>query len=216
MTTTSTTLTTTPTQYPLIGSPSIMSQKTHGTSDVPIQAKLRFGANPKLANRICNFNRHYAEPSGHFRKTKFVQQAKQLYERDGKVVFYDSNTGKPLFVLDKNRNNNNTGRSWNAFIQESTAHGWPSFRDSEVVWEHVRCLPGGEAVSLDGTHLGHNLPDAKGNRYCINLVSIAGFEKDNTKHEKTDNNTDEQQYKQQPNQKAKRGIFRFLLSSRNA
>jgi hypothetical protein len=22
--------------------------------------------------------------------------------------------------------------------------------------------------------LGHNLPDAKGNRYCINLVSVAG------------------------------------------
>jgi hypothetical protein len=29
-------------------------------------------------------------------------------------------------------------------------------------------------VSLDGTHLGHNLPDEKGNRYCINLVSVAG------------------------------------------
>jgi peptide methionine sulfoxide reductase MsrB len=28
--------------------------------------------------------------------------------------------------------------------------------------------------SLDGTHLGHNLPDRRGNRYCINLVSIAG------------------------------------------
>jgi peptide methionine sulfoxide reductase MsrB len=27
---------------------------------------------------------------------------------------------------------------------------------------------------LAGTHLGHNLPDKKGNRYCINLVSIAG------------------------------------------
>ena len=27
---------------------------------------------------------------------------------------------------------------------------------------------------LDGTHLGHNLPDGSGNRYCINLVSVAG------------------------------------------
>ena len=35
-------------------------------------------------------------------------------------------------------------------------------------------LPDGEAVSIDGTHLGHNLPDGKGNRYCINLVSVAG------------------------------------------
>jgi peptide methionine sulfoxide reductase MsrB len=25
-----------------------------------------------------------------------------------------------------------------------------------------------------GTHLGHNLPDGQGYRYCINLVSIAG------------------------------------------
>ena len=32
----------------------------------------------------------------------------------------------------------------------------------------------GEAVSMQGTHLGHNLPDRKGNRYCINLCSVAG------------------------------------------
>ena len=31
------------------------------------------------------------------------------------------------------------------------------------------------AVSADGTHLGHNLPDGSGNRYCINLVSVAGL-----------------------------------------
>lgn len=43
-----------------------------------------------------------------------------------------------------------------------------------MVWENVRCLENGEAVSIDGTHLGHNLPDSKGNRYCINLVSVAG------------------------------------------
>lgn len=54
------------------------------------------------------------------------------------------------------------------------SHGWPSFRDEEVVWDNVRCLSDGEAVSVDGTHLGHNLPDNKGSRYCINLVSVAG------------------------------------------
>ena len=32
----------------------------------------------------------------------------------------------------------------------------------------------GECISVDGTHLGHNLPDGSGNRYCINLVSVAG------------------------------------------
>ena len=34
----------------------------------------------------------------------------------------------------------------------------------EVVTESVRVLPDGETVSIDGTHLGHNLPDSRGNR----------------------------------------------------
>ena len=73
------------------------------------------------------------------------------------INFYDSNTGKLLFIAPK-------GRTYEDFIRESKAHGWPSFRDEEVVWDNVRCLPGGEAVSPTGTHLGHNLPDGKGNR----------------------------------------------------
>ena len=72
-------------------------------------------------------------------------------------------------------------RSLEDFVKESRAHGWPSFRDNEVDWDNVRVLANGETVSVDGTHLGHNLPDSKGNRYCINLVSIAGSpEADNT------------------------------------
>ena len=43
-----------------------------------------------------------------------------------------------------------------------------------MVWENVRCLKDGETVSVDGTHLGHNLPDSSGHRYCINLVCVAG------------------------------------------
>ena len=66
------------------------------------------------------------------------------------------------------------GRSFDEFLKESRAHGWPSFRDDEVNWEFVRVLPDGETVSVDGTHLGHNIPDRSGNRYCINLVSCAG------------------------------------------
>ena len=42
------------------------------------------------------------------------------------------------------------------------------------VWDNVRCLSNGECVSTTGTHLGHDLPDRTGNRYCINLVSVAG------------------------------------------
>lgn len=65
-------------------------------------------------------------------------------------------------------------RSMEDFLLESRRHGWPSFRDSEVNWEYVRVLSNGETVSVDGTHLGHNLPDKKGSRYCINLVCVAG------------------------------------------
>ena len=52
-----------------------------------------------------------------------------------------------------------------------------TFRDAEVVPEFTRVLEDGEVVSEDGTHLGHNLPDANGTRYCINLVSVAGYER---------------------------------------
>lgn len=87
--------------------------------------------------------------------------------KDTPIEFYDSVTGKLLFTAPK-------GRSMENFLVESAKHGWPSFRDEEVNWEYVRCLRDGECVSVTGTHLGHNLPDATGNRYCINLVSVAG------------------------------------------
>jgi len=153
----------------VMGDESIMSQKKFGTSDVPIQQNLRWGCDPKVAERICNFNRHYAEYRNYWRSTSFVDEARKEYEENGEVKFYDSNTGKLIFVAPKGK-----GRTFDDFINESLSHGWPSFRDSEVVWDSVRCLPNGETVSVDGTHLGHNLPDFSGNRYCINLVSCAG------------------------------------------
>jgi hypothetical protein len=65
------------------------------------------------------------------------------------------------------------GRSWNDFLSESKSHGWPSFRDPEVIWDDTRCMKNGEAVSLAGTHLGHNLPDKKGNRTYFVLMSLS-------------------------------------------
>ena len=59
--------------------------------------------------------------------------------------------------------------------QESKSHGWPSFRDEEVVWENMRCLPNGESVSVDGTHLGHNLPDRKGNRWAWRIWVLSVY-----------------------------------------
>ena len=150
--------------YPVMGSESLMSIKSHGTCDKPVQSDLRYGCDFKTADNICCFNRHYAEHSGYWTsKSTFLKEV----DRTKVTTFYDSVSGKPLFRAP-------VGRSFDEFERESRAHGWPSFRDEEVVWENVRCLPDGEAVSVDGTHLGHNLPDGAGNRYCINLVSCAG------------------------------------------
>eukprot|EP00565_Helicotheca_tamesis_P008512 CAMPEP_0185725718 /NCGR_PEP_ID=MMETSP1171-20130828/1908_1 /TAXON_ID=374046 /ORGANISM="Helicotheca tamensis, Strain CCMP826" /LENGTH=223 /DNA_ID=CAMNT_0028393911 /DNA_START=61 /DNA_END=732 /DNA_ORIENTATION=+ len=151
----------------VMGDESIMSQKSHGTSDTPVQKDLRWACDYDTADRICNFNRHYAEFRGYWATTPFLKEAREQFDAEGEITFYDSNTGKPLFVAPK-------GRTFEEFAAESKSHGWPSFRDEEVVWENVRCLPDGEAVSVDGTHLGHNLPDFSGSRYCINLVSVAG------------------------------------------
>jgi peptide methionine sulfoxide reductase MsrB len=150
--------------YPVVGPESLMSENAHGTCPAPVQDDLRYGCDFKTADNICCFNRHYAEHSGYWvSKTSFLKDV----DRSAVTTFFDSVTGKPLFKAP-------IGRSFEAFEKESRAHGWPSFRDEEVIWENVRCLANGEAVSVDGTHLGHNLPDGSGNRYCINLVSCAG------------------------------------------
>jgi hypothetical protein len=120
------------------GSESIMSPKAHGTTETMVQDDLLYGADKKLADRICSYNRHFAEMCGYFRSTNFedvVLNAKQP------ITFYDSVTGKPLFQAP-------IGRSAQEFIDESRIHGWPSFRDQEVVWDNVRVLRDGETVSL--------------------------------------------------------------------
>eukprot|EP00931_Biecheleriopsis_adriatica_P063285 TRINITY_DN38284_c0_g1_i1.p1 TRINITY_DN38284_c0_g1~~TRINITY_DN38284_c0_g1_i1.p1 ORF type:complete len:690 (-),score=162.20 TRINITY_DN38284_c0_g1_i1:8-2077(-) len=148
----------------VMGSEDLMCPKAHGTHPWPVQEDLRWGCEPHVADEICNFNRRSAERKGYFLSTSLAKAA-----ASAKVLcFYDSNSGKKLFQLPR------TSRSIEAFLKESTHHGWPSFRDYEVNWKEVRLLPDGEVVSKAGTHLGHNIPDYTGNRYCINLVSISG------------------------------------------
>lgn len=156
---------------PLVyGADDIMSPKEHGTTSAPVQEKLRYGVSRSLADKICSFNRVFAEMGGYFEgSTSFEKDVRRIVaSTGGPVTFYDSVSGKPLFLAPVNR-------SVDDFIAESKVHGWPSFRDSEVIWDNVRVLKSsGETVSTAGTHLGHNLPDKNGNRYCINLVSVAG------------------------------------------
>jgi hypothetical protein len=153
-------------KLPIMAEESVMSPKAHGTSDKPVQKNLRWNCDYQTADRICNFNRHYAEYAGYWTTTTFLKSIKDGTEQLP-IKFYDSVTGRLLFQAP-------IGRTIDDFLLESQKHGWPSFRDEEVVWDDVRCLKNGECISTTGTHLGHNLPDSKGNRYCINLVSVAG------------------------------------------
>jgi len=148
---------------PVFGDESIMAQKAHGTSEKAVQSSLKWNVDVANADRITNYNRRYAEFGGYWKQTEFLKEV----SRTEPTTYYDSVTGKPLFRAP-------IGRSMDEFLAESNVHGWPSFRDQEVVWENTRVLRDGETVSTTGTHLGHNLPDRNGNRYCINLISIAG------------------------------------------
>ena len=153
------------TPYPLICKDEAMCPKAYGTCPQPVMKLLRWGCDREMADRICCYNRHDAEGQGYFQEmAEFLEEL----EKGKEITFYDSVTGKPLFIAPR-------GRTMEEFKKESISHGWPSFRDAEVVWSNVRCLAdSGESISTSGTHLGHNLPDERGNRYCINLVSVAG------------------------------------------
>jgi len=150
-------------KVPVMGDESIMSPKEHGTSPTPVMKNLKWSCDYDTADRICNFNRHYAEFAGYWTTTKYLEEV----DRENPTKYYDSVTGNHLFTAPM-------GRTMEEFLVESGSHGWPSFRDEEVNWDYVRVLPDGECVSVTGTHLGHNIPDKKGNRYCINLVCVAG------------------------------------------
>ena len=154
----------------------VMSKKAHGTSNVPVQKELRWNVDRDTADRICSalsasvlppWTRRRSRPvppspsfltrrswprhsrfgryAGYWKTTNFLKEV----DREKPTVYYDSNTGKPLFVAP-------IGRTMGEFLAESNTHGWPSFRNQEVVWENVRILKStGEVVSVDGTHLGH-------------------------------------------------------------
>jgi peptide methionine sulfoxide reductase MsrB len=153
-----------------MGDPNIMKPKADGSSTGarPV-AHPRWEVSRSVADRICTRNRKYAEPSGYWTKsTRFMAETKTAREAGEPVTFYDVVSGLPLFTAPR-------GRTWAEFTRESEKHGWPSFRDDELVRENVRVLPDGETVSITGTHLGHNLPDAKGARHCVNIACVSGL-----------------------------------------
>tara|TARA_B100000787_G_scaffold118571_1_gene88708 strand:+ start:111 stop:593 length:483 start_codon:yes stop_codon:yes gene_type:complete len=97
-----------------IGKEEIMSPKAHGSSPNPVQSQLRWNTDRGTADRICSFNRHYAESPGYYETTSFLKEV----SRESETVYYDSVTGKPLFVAPR-------GRSMEDFLKESQAHAVP-------------------------------------------------------------------------------------------
>ena len=97
----------------VMGSEDIMAPKTHGTCTQPVQSDLRFGCDAKTADRICCFNRHYAEHSGYAWGTSWPTEIPEE-----PINYYDSVSGKQLFRAP-------VGRTKAEFLKESKAHGWP-------------------------------------------------------------------------------------------
>ena len=140
----------------------------HGSCMNPPMQVLRFGVDYETVDKMCCFNRKFAEQPGYAFITPRTWLEALASVGDTRVIYFDSVSGKPIFCAP-------IGRTQGELLKESKRHGWPSFRDAEVIWENVRILEHtGEVVSTSGTHLGHYLPDKKGNRYCINLCAISG------------------------------------------
>jgi len=118
-----------------------------------------------VANWICCNNHRYAEDKGYLASPE-VDLFSRL-DHNKETVFYDSVCGIPLFIAPR-------GRSFEEFEKESLHHGWPSFSPEEIVSENVIIHFTGRMESKCGTHLGHNLPENGEDRYCIDLVCIAG------------------------------------------
>ena len=59
-------------------------------------------------------------------KTHYIIYDISKVDKTKEITFYDSVTGKPLFIAPRER-------TFEEFRKESEDHGWPSFRDQEVI-----------------------------------------------------------------------------------
>ena len=93
-------------EYPIVCDAHVMCQKAHGTCPKPVMENLRWNCDNSTADNICCFNRHFAEHSGYFEYTSsFLKEV----DRNAETTYYDSVTGKPLFIAPR-------GRTFSAFL----------------------------------------------------------------------------------------------------
>ena len=74
--------------------------------------------------------------------------------------------GLPLFTIEP--------ADFAVFQADTLEHGWPSFRPDQVIDSNVKLVEQDLVVSSCGTHLGSNVPDERGTRYCLDLSCVAG------------------------------------------
>lgn len=150
----------------------IQDKLRYGLSKYPIPETLPTGEpGETLGDAICcdSYFRSLAaaEPNGLYSDPK-VNLFSSLSSSEPNT-FYDSVCGIPLFVVPRGN------RTLKEFEAETQTHGWPSFRAAEAVTGNIVIdKTSGEVRSKCGTHLGHNMPDEQGDRYCLDLVCLAG------------------------------------------
>ncbi|KAL3923791.1 MAG: hypothetical protein SGILL_001443 [Bacillariaceae sp.] len=165
----------------VLGESSASSELTSSNSSfgMRVQHDLRWGCDPKLAQRYCNNEHDHAscdtllddEEEFDFEiQSSFEEDAVKEVRQRGRIKFYDSSSGKTLFMVRKE----SPYRTFDDFVQESLAEGFLCFRDYEVNWERVRCRDNGELYSKSGTRLGFQSSDREGSKYLVNLLAVAG------------------------------------------
>jgi len=156
--------------------------KEYDTCNAGVQSNLRYNismfttpdgvpvnvsSTESLATAICCDKRTkvFAEPRSLY---EVVSLFKEMRKNDGPTTFYDSVSGEPLFIAPR-------GRTQEDFENDTTEHGWPSFRPDELIKSNVFTDKDGFVYAKSsGAHLGSYLPDAQGPRWCLDLVCLAG------------------------------------------
>lgn len=145
-------------------------KRSHGTCDIAVQDDLNFGVSFHTSDRIACFNKRNVEVKGYAfqpEHNSWISKVQKNFKANKTTQFLDSVSGLPVIEVPVDRTDEE-------FIDESRNYGWLSIRDKELNRTNVVIEDDGRTVSVNGTHLGYNFPDTKGNRYSINLVSVAG------------------------------------------
>mmetsp|Transcript_145484 Transcript_145484/g.451270 ORF Transcript_145484/g.451270 Transcript_145484/m.451270 type:complete len:400 (+) Transcript_145484:122-1321(+) len=158
-------------------------QRVNSTCKGPLQRHLRYNASDRLAVRYLPFPpttpletlaeaiccdvdlEGFAEPANFYARPDVNLFG--AMNTSGVTTFYDPVCGLPLFMAPMNR-------TLADFQADTAEHTWPSFRAAEVISANIVVHSDNRVFSTCGTHLGDYAPDAKGPRYCLDLVCVSG------------------------------------------